>query len=947
MTQQTYRVLIVEDDPLIAEDLRIKLEYNGYVVVGIATNGIAAIDSVTNFCPDVVLMDIVLDGEIDGIQAAEHIRDQHGTPVIYLTAHTDESLLDRAKVTEPLGYLIKPCDIHDLHATLTVACYKAEVDRHREENCLLDATVVSLSDALVSWREDGKISRVNHVLTKLLGVTAETLLGSDILGFIRLHSAETSASVTKELICLVEQLGELKDERDLLLERPNLPPVAVRVSGNKIVDAQHRCFGYVLLIHDDTERKQQDMALKESEMRFQQLVNHLECLFCMCEIKNGKLTQLNRVYEKIFGRPMQATLSKEELFLGNTYPQDLEIAHSLIHSIRAQQKCEAMFRIVRLDSSLRWLHVRSYPVNDPYSGEVYRLAFIIDDVTERKEAETTLRQYARIFENTTEGIMVTDPGLKIIAVNDAFTSITGYSMDDVRNMTPKILRSDQHDDVFYETLWDSIQRYGTWQGEIYNRRKNGEIYPEWMAISTIHDDQGTTLNYFAIFSDISAIKKSQEELNRLAHYDHLTGLANRLLFNTRLEHAIEQADRDNEKIAVLLLDLDRFKSVNDSLGHAVGDQLLVQVAGRLKACLREEDTLARQGGDEFIFIFEGIKELNDSLWLAEKILTNIEKPFDLNEHEVVITASVGISIYPDDGQDVVTLLRQADLAMYKAKKQGKNRHVSYTEDLNTDSIHNLTLATQLRQGLERNEFILHYQPQVSLQSGLVTGFEALIRWRHPVKGLVMPSEFIQLAEDSGFIEKIGEWALYEACRQCKSWQTNRKNSYFVAVNLSAIQFIYSDIVSTVENILAKTGLEGRYLELEITETSLMYHEEQVMTKLDSLKALGVSLSIDDFGTGYSSLSYMKDFPIDKLKIDRSFVKNLPDDRQNAAISKAIIAMAKSLRMIVIAEGTETNRQRDFLTTYGCDEMQGYLFSRPLPANEIEQLFLRNTRSEPQ
>lgn len=691
-----------------------------------------------------------------------------------------------------------------------------------------------------------------------------------------------------------EQQGVLKDGRDLMLTTTGINQVAVRVSGNRIEDAHQRCLGYVMLIHDDTERKRQHQALTESELRFQQLVNHLESLFCICELENGKLTHLNRAYETIFARKMHAIMSNDELFLDNTYPQDLDIAQALIHSIQAHQKCEAMFRIFRPNGSLRWLHVRCYPINNPANGKIYRLAFIIEDITERKNAEATLRQYARIFENTAEGIMVTDPEHKIVAVNDAFTEITGYSLDDALNLTPKLLRSGHHDETFYQTLWESINTSGHWQGEIYNRRKNGELYPEWMAISTIHDDQGKVVNYFAIFSDISVIKKSQQELDRLAHYDHLTGTANRLLFNVRLEHAIEQADRDNEKLAVILADLDRFKGVNDSLGHAIGDQLLIQVAGRLKQCLREEDTLARQGGDEFIMVLGGLKHWHDALWLAEKILLTIEKPYTLNGHEVIITASIGISLYPDDGKDAATLVKQADLAMYKAKKEGKNRHAFYTEELNIGSIHNLTMATQMRLGLECNEFILYYQPQVSLQTGTVVGFEALIRWQHADKGLLMPIEFIPLAEDSGFIEKMGEWALYEACRQCKAWQLEGKNSFVVAVNLSAMQFIYSDIVGTVQNALDKTGLDGRYLELEITETSLMHHEEQVLKKLDALKALGVSLSIDDFGTGYSLLSYLKGFPIDKLKIDRSFVKNLPEDLQDAAISRAIIALAKSL-----------------------------------------------------
>jgi diguanylate cyclase (GGDEF)-like protein/PAS domain S-box-containing protein len=776
-------------------------------------------------------------------------------------------------------------------------------------------------------------------------MTDQSLLGSEILRSLTLTDAETGLPVTEELIYLTEKSGLLKDERSLMLHCRDLRQVAVRVSGNRIFDERYQTLGYVLLIRDDTERKQQEQAICESEERFRQLVDHLESVFCLSDLQSDKVIYLSRAYEKIYARKAQDVLFKSSLFLNHVYPGDRKKVHSMITSLSEQNSCEQTFRINQPNGDIRWVNVRCYPIKNPGNGAIYRIACIIDDVTERKEAESRLLQSAKIFENTAEGILIADADLKIVTVNTAFTVITGYTLEDVFGMTPRVLKSGYHNTAFYEHMWQTINREGFWQGEIYNRRKNGDIYPQWMTISIIRDDDGKVLNYFAIFSDISVIKKSQEELNYLAHHDYLTGFANRLLFNARLEHALEQAVRNNDKVAVLLMDLDRFKHINDSFGHEIGDLLLKTVAERLVACLREEDTLARLGGDEFIFILEGLKESKSILWIAEKIQTIFAQFFLLAEREIMITGSMGISIYPDDARDVKTLVKHADMAMYKAKQQGKNRYEFYTEDLNVDSTHYLTLSTQMRQGLERNEFMLYYQPQVSLLDKTIKGFEALIRWRHPEQGLMPPVQFVPLAEETGFIEALGAWVLYEACRQCKAWQEQGVGFFSVAVNLSAWQFTYNNIVTTVHNVLDKTGLDGRYLELEITESCLMQDMQQVLNKLDGLKAMGVSLSIDDFGTGYSSLSYLKRFPIDKLKIDQSFIKDLPADIQDLAISNAIIALGQSLDLIVIAEGVETQDQWDLLLAQGCDQMQGYFFSKPLPPDQIKHFNLPKESKE--
>ena len=935
MNKEKIKVLIVEDENPVAESIRIQLEQLSYEVVGIVDNSEEAIQLVAKLHPDFVLMDIILKGDMDGIQTAEAIRSQFKIPVIYLTAHTNQDFLDRAKLTEPLAYIVKPCSERDLYAALTVASYKAESERQKHDKNMLDATLVSLSDALIAWNLDGKIIRVNRALLSLLGTTEQALLGSDILHSLKFTHADTANPMTESLIYYTEKSGLLKDVYSLILHCADMRQVPVRVSGNRIFDEHYQTLGYVLLIRDDTERKQQEQVIRDSEERFRQLVDHLESVFCLSDTQSDKVIYLSRAFEQIFAVKTQDVSTKSSLFLNHVYPDDHEKVQSLLSSSCDQNGGELTFRINRSDGDMRWVHARCYPVKNPATDNAYRTACIIEDVTERKGAESRLTQNAKIFENTNEGILITDADQKIVSVNNAFTNITGYTLDDVHGMTPRILNSGYHNTDFYEQMWQTIIRDGCWQGENHNRRKNGDIYPQWMTISTIHDDDGNIVNYFAIFSDISVIKKSQDELNYLAHHDHLTGFANRLLFNARLDHALKQADREKEKIAVLLMDLDRFKNINDSFGHEVGDMLLKKVAERLSACLREEDTRARLGGDEFIFILEGIKETKNLLWIAQKIQTIFAEPFLLANREIMMTCSMGISIYPDDAQNVETLVKHADMAMYKAKQQGKNRYEFYTEELNIDSTYYLTMATQMRLGLQRNEFVLHYQPVVSLLDKTIIGFEALIRWQHPEQGLLLPLQFIPLAEETGFIETLGAWVLYEACRQCKSWQEEGVGFFSVAVNLSPWQFTYGDIIKTVKNVLDKSGLDGRYLDLEITESCLMHDMQQVLTKLDGLKAMGISLSIDDFGTGYSSLSYLKRFPINKLKIDKSFVKDLPADIQDMAISRAIIALGSSLELIVVAEGVETQGQWDLLLAQGCDQMQGYLFSKPLPADQIK------------
>ena len=560
------------------------------------------------------------------------------------------------------------------------------------------------------------------------------------------------------------------------------------------------------------------------------------------------------------------------------------------------------------------------------------------DITERVKEEARARMAATVFESTHEGVMITDPYGHILTVNQAFTRITGYSEAEVVGRTPHMLRSGRHGPEFYAALWQALREVGHWQGEVWNRRKNGEIYPELLSISAVEDQRSVVCNYVGVFTDISQIKESQAQLAHLAHYDPLTNLPNRLLLGSRLQHAIEQAQRQGRGLAVLFLDLDRFKNVNDSLGHPAGDELLVAVTARLTHRLRAEDTLARLGGDEFVVLLERLREPRDAALVARTLLDALAEPFVLSQgSEVYIGASIGISLYPDDGGDAHQLIQHADVAMYQCKEQGRNTYGFYTQVLTDTANQRLEMETKLRRALERNEFVLHYQPQVSLADGRIIGAEVLVRWASKEGGLVPPNLFIPLAEDTGLIVPLGEWVLREACSQWARWQAAGRAPATLAVNISPRQFRQQNLATMVGRILAETGMPAAALELELTESALMHQGVGAEASLRELKRLGVELAIDDFGTGYSSLAYLKRFPIDRLKIDQSFVRDISSEASGHELVTTIIAMARNLNLRVLAEGVETTEQKVFLRARNCDACQGYLFSRPLPADDFAAL----------
>jgi diguanylate cyclase (GGDEF)-like protein/PAS domain S-box-containing protein len=555
--------------------------------------------------------------------------------------------------------------------------------------------------------------------------------------------------------------------------------------------------------------------------------------------------------------------------------------------------------------------------------------------------EEQLYLASAIFNNTVEGIMITDRSGRIQKINPAFETVTGYLAEDVIGKKPSILSSGRHDGEFYLHMWASIHETGRWQGEIWNRRKNGEIYLQWLTITAIKESTGQIRGYAGIFTDITEHKFFEERIAHQSGHDSLTGLQNRSLFHEQLTSVLDQAQHMNTWAALVFLDLDRFKSINDSLGHSVGDQILQAVSERLQSAVREGDTVARMGGDEFSILLSPIKNVEDAALKVRNIVQSFEQPLVVGNQEFFLTTSMGISLYPLDGNDPETLLKNADTAMYSAKEKGGNTYQFYTSDMNEKALERLVLESNLHKALERDEFLVYYQPKVDLKTNQIVGTEALIRWRHPELGMISPVDFIPLAEETGLIIPIGEWVLRTACKQNKAWQDAGYKPIQVAVNLSGRQFQQENLVETIARILEETGLDPQYLELEITENIAMSDGNRVIETLNELRCLGLTLSIDDFGTGYSSLSYLSRFPIDTLKIDRSFVRHVTTKDDHAAIVKAVISLAKGLNLKVIAEGVDEIEQVEFLKMLHCNEMQGYLFSPPIPSQALENYLLPN------
>jgi len=668
-------------------------------------------------------------------------------------------------------------------------------------------------------------------------------------------------------------------------------------------------------------------ALIESEARFRDLFHHHSAPFVLID-KHGQFRDLNAAAHDFYGYPdgelpgspldRIVVASRESL----AADRDLVLTGASRVLRQTHRRC---------DGQLLEVEVLAAPITQ---GEHTLIFAIVHDITARLAAEEKLRLMASVFEHAQEGIMVTDPAGQIIEVNQAFSTITGYARDEAIDQTPAILRSGRHDAEFYETMWGSIETGGCWQGEIVNRRKNGEIYPELLTISGVPDEQGKPLRYISLFSDISMLKTQQEKLEQLAHYDSLTGLPNRTLLADRLQMALAQARRSGREVGVALLDLDGFKPINDQHGHSTGDLILVEVATRLRQAVRETDTVARLGGDEFVLVLTGVTSRKEVELMLNRVLDALADPYPIGEDTVQLSASIGLTLYPDDEADADTLLRHADQAMYAAKQAGRNRWHAFDAVLDRNQEARLATRTQIEAALAHGELVLFYQPKVDLARGVVIGAEALIRWQHPQRGLVPPGDFLPIIEDTDFEVTLSEWVMRTALAQVSAWRESGL-ALPVSVNLPARHLQSEAFLPFVERLLAGyPELPPGHFELEVLETAALGDLLAVSQKMKACTALGVSFALDDFGTGYASLAYLKRLPTQIIKIDQGFVADMLIDANDLAIVEAVIALAAAFSNEVIAEGVETVAHGVRLLHLGCELAQGYGIARPMPAHEI-------------
>ena len=717
----------------------------------------------------------------------------------------------------------------------------------------------------------------------------------------------------------------------------------VRISANPVIQ-NGRTVKLRGSIQDISLRKRVELALRDKEASYARIIAGSDQGFWEFNVRTHNITVSAR-YLSMLGYPENRQSLTLAEWRQHIHPDDRPKTASALekHIAGLSPILELDFRAYTVQGKLIWLHTRGKIVEWDENKQPVLVAGAHTDITARKLAEDALRKAAVVFETTQESVIITDAETRITQVNRAFTQLTGYTEAEVLGQKPKLLSSGRNSPETYTEMWRDIENMGYWQGELWNRRKNGEVFPVLISINVARDNSGQVTNYVSVFMDISKSKASEERLEYLAHHDPLTNLPNRLLMFSQLEHALAKIHRTGGSLALLMFDLDRFKDVNDSFGHMAGDNLLQMVAKRLSARLRGSDSFARLGGDEFTVLLQDMARPEDAARVAEDIIDALNMPFTLALGiEIRIGASVGISL-STGMTGAETLMQQADAAMYRAKDEGRGCFQFYSESMTHAARERISLDARLRRALEREELCVHYQPQVDMASGRIIGAEALVRWISPEEGLVPPGRFIPVAEETGLIIQIGEWVLQEACRQGRKWLDDGFPPLALAVNVSARQIRNGTFSRTIDQVLAETRFPAHLLELELTESILMDVKSGITTQLEEFRSRQIMLAIDDFGIGYSSLSYLKTFPLDVLKIDKSFVDDISHDQGDRMIIKAIIEMGHTLGIKVLAEGVESEEQLTFLQDKGCDLYQGYLYSKPLPADEFE-LLLRGKQS---
>ncbi|MBR9882867.1 MAG: EAL domain-containing protein [Oceanospirillales bacterium] len=696
----------------------------------------------------------------------------------------------------------------------------------------------------------------------------------------------------------------------------------------------------LLMMQDNTDKRLAEEKLARREQAFRTLTHNLPDTVLRMD-RQGELLYANPAMQRLLPQPVsdQQVRNLEQTMNGGSFALLKEQARRIAKTAKATEM-DMVFAAP--DGHRRHFAMRIVPEPDA-DGLPGSVLAVGRDLTELKRAEEELRLAASVFHASAEGVMITDASGRIISTNPAFTEITGYGAAEALGRKPSMLKSEHQKADFYREMWDALLTEGQWQGELWNRRKGGQAFLEWLTINRIDDSLGNPVRYVAVFHDITELRRKDEHIEHLAFHDALTGLPNRELLLERLGHALAQSHRENKRLSVTFIDLDRFKGINDALGHDMGDNLLQQVGDRIRRCLRTTDTVARVGGDEFLVLMENLTSARDCATKAQQLLDEIARPIALPGYRLEITASMGMAFFPEDSNQPLELMKRADMAMYAAKEAGGNTYRFFRQEMLERTTRRLTLEMDLRRAINNNELELHYQPKIDLASNTVTGVEALLRWRHPTRGMQAPGEFIPLAEENALICDIGAWVIGEACRQTAIWRAQGLDLK-VAINISARQLETGDLYQQLCALAHQRGIPPSSLELELTESALMKNPEGVTGLLNQFRQAGVRIAVDDFGTGYSSLAYLRRLPIDILKIDRSFVLDAIADEDDAQIIKTILALGQSLKLAVVAEGVESESQAALLKASGCDQAQGYLYAKPLPGDDIEAWLTQHTHS---
>lgn len=812
-------------------------------------------------------------------------------------------------------------------------------DMSLKESQILNQSLIDTAlDAVITLGEDGRVVTWNPQAVHIFGYPLEQALGHEVAELIvpPVHREAHRQGMTRFIETGNSTIMNTRIEVRGMRADASEFPMELSISAIK----QGKGYFFSAYIRDISERKHAETALRISEERFKTIFKEAPLGIALVDSKTGHFLAVNAMHAKVARKTVEELLQIDWMQI--THPDDIQKDLNNMALLNAGKISEFQMekRYLLDDGEIVWINMTVAPVAVDNKSHPCHLA-MIEDITERKRAENELLIAATAFESH-DAMLITDANQTILKVNQAFTRITGYSAEEAIGNTPAMLKSDKQDQQFYNAMWENLDRDKFWQGEIWNRRKNGELFPEWLSISSVTDAAGQISNYVAAFADITAIKKSEETIHNLAFYDPLTKLPNRRLLIERLQQALNASSRHLNHGAILFIDLDNFKELNDIKGYDIGDMLLIEVAKRLQLCARSNDTVACLGGDDFVVVLEDLSIQADQAAIqaenvAEKIRIAISQPFNLQELEYHNASSIGISLFRNHEISVDDLLKHADTAMYQAKQSGRNTIRFFDPATHAAMEARIALEAELRLALPGNQFQLYYQMQVDSTSNIV-GAEVLIRWQHPERGLVPPVQFIPLSEENGMIVPIGQWVLETACSQIKHWEINANTRHLqLAVNVSALQFRQPDFVEQVCKVLEKTAINPSNLKLELTETLVLEDVNDTITKIQALKRLGVHFSMDDFGTGYSSLAYLSKLPLDQLKIDQSFVCNIDVQASDAVIVQTIIGMAKNLDMEVIAEGVETEQQRDFLERNGCTHYQGYLFGKPVPLEEFEQL----------